>query len=101
MKSEINLKLNFRDVKDRGPDESFKKIHPDFSINLTDIVEGYVKKEEVVRAFKKLYYKDYRKKGPLDKIPEKKKTLQEKEMDKYEEFKNRFSRSWHINHFSK
>lgn len=97
MKDEINLKLDFRDVKDTRPDDSFKKIHPDFDINLTDIVEGYVKKKEVINAMKKLYYKDYRKKGALDKIPKREKTLKEKEIEKYNEFKNRFSRSWHMN----
>jgi hypothetical protein len=28
MKREIGLKLDFKEVVDQGPDESFKKIHP-------------------------------------------------------------------------
>ena len=80
MKDEIGLKLDFREVKDVLPDESFRRIHPEFGINLTDIVEGRVKRKEVIKAMRKLYYKDYRKKGALDRVTIREKTMREKEI---------------------
>lgn len=92
IKREIGLKLDFKEIVDPGPDDSFKKIHPQFCFNLTDIVEGSVETSEAVKALKKLYFTDYRKKGMLNPKSKPVPTKSEQELTKLKKYQNRFSR---------
>lgn len=65
MKSEINLKLTMKEKVDTKPDRSFKVMHPFFNVSLTEIVEGKTDTKKVIKNLKKMYYVDYKKKGPV------------------------------------
>jgi hypothetical protein len=44
-----------------------------------------------------LYYTEYRKTGAIDRVKKKPRTEEEKKVDAFNDFNNRFSRTWNLN----
>ena len=95
IKDEINLTMKVEEKTDPRPDHAFKVFHPDFTVGLTDIIEGRADADSASKALKKLYYKDYRKKGPLKPLrQEEVQKEREKALRNHQNYQRRHSKLW-------